>query len=534
MPSENTSLWSFRKKLLLIVSVLVILVLTVGVCLGSLYATDYFKEKPEYWKGAGTTKDLKDIIIGRCYNYLTTKSSTGTKNCERIWQELTNVVYKKHQCNITQDDYKHLVELAEEPITCNKSLLWSKTNDVVHRFTKVSGHYITLEDTFLGSLFNGLLWCGKSGSSGMNFNSCPAWNECKHNPMSSFWKMASASFARSSCGVVNVMLNGSADGGVSRTESILRTIEVPNMNPHRVSEVRVWVIDDINGPDRYSCDSESLIELKHYIEKFNLTFSCIDNYSLQSTGQVSYYGTTKDLKTKILNRCSAYKKANPKIGQDCNEIFEELEKIVYKKDPCSITPDNYSNLIQHLGKEQIATNKTILWSKTKNIVDKFIKTSNENYKAVANTFVGSMFDDLVWCGMANSSGMNFNLCPAWDECEYNAVRSFWVMTSKIFAKRSSGVVHVMLNGSIPDPVGPILKNVEIPHLDPTKVHLVEVWDFAKSNICNNKTFSELRGSIESRGMLYSCTNSCRKVMPMFSVSVLFSLIVVYHHTLVQI
>ncbi|KAE8629196.1 hypothetical protein XENTR_v10000392 [Xenopus tropicalis] len=247
----------------------------------SLIAAYTLKQKQEdthMWKGQGTTKNLKDIVLGRCYNYITMNPNIWLRNCDAIWERLTDAVYKKNPCNITEEDFKPLAALASQTIPCNKSLLWSKTNSLVHRYTKASQDFLTLEDTFLGSMFDGLMFCGKSYSSEMNYDSCPAWDECDHNAISAFWKTASATFAKASCGVVNVMLNGSADGGVARKESILRTVEVPSMNVNAVSEVRLWIMDNLEGPDKNSCNTESVLELKAYIEQHNLAFSCVDNY----------------------------------------------------------------------------------------------------------------------------------------------------------------------------------------------------------------------------------------------------------------
>uniref|UniRef100_A0A6I8RHV3 ADP-ribosyl cyclase/cyclic ADP-ribose hydrolase 1 n=1 Tax=Xenopus tropicalis TaxID=8364 RepID=A0A6I8RHV3_XENTR len=211
------------------------------------------------WKGQGTTKNLKDIVLGRCYNYITMNPNIWLRNCDAIWERLTDAVYKKNPCNITEEDFKPLAALASQTIPCNKSLLWSKTNSLVHRYTKASQDFLTLEDTFLGSMFDGLMFCGKSYSSAM----------------ATGWAVL---FAKASCGVVNVMLNGSADGGVARKESILRTVEVPSMNVNAVSEVRLWIMDNLEGPDKNSCNTESVLELKAYIEQHNLAFSCVDNY----------------------------------------------------------------------------------------------------------------------------------------------------------------------------------------------------------------------------------------------------------------
>ncbi|XP_071982161.1 ADP-ribosyl cyclase/cyclic ADP-ribose hydrolase 1-like [Engystomops pustulosus] len=234
-------------------------------------------KNPKY-KGSGTTSNIRNIVIGRCYHYMFLHPGIGVRNCSGIWQELIDAVQRKDPCKITQEDYKRLAQVAAQTVPCDKTLLWSRTNNLVHRYTKATENFVTLEDTFLGFLFNGLTWCGKTLRPGLNYKSCPAWDECEYNSVSSFWKMASAAFAQASCGIVNVMLNGSAEGDISRKQSILRTVEIPNLDPSRVSEVKVWVIDDIEGEDKNSCDSASLMELENYIEEHKLKYSCIDNY----------------------------------------------------------------------------------------------------------------------------------------------------------------------------------------------------------------------------------------------------------------
>lgn len=42
----------------------------------------------------------------------------------------------------------------------SQSLFWSKTNDLAHRYTKSSHGFLTLEDTLLGYMFDGVSWCG--------------------------------------------------------------------------------------------------------------------------------------------------------------------------------------------------------------------------------------------------------------------------------------------------------------------------------------------------------------------------------------
>ncbi|KAM8939536.1 ADP-ribosyl cyclase/cyclic ADP-ribose hydrolase 1-like [Pelodytes ibericus] len=277
MPLPAVSSWSRKKIIMLVLGILVLIIIIVASCVICLYSTSRGTNTSKTWKGRGTTRNLKEIVLGRCYDYLNQNPDMGKKDCNAIWTEFTKVLYHKDPCSITVNNYRTIAGLTEQNVYCNKSLLWSRTNDLVHQYTKASD-FMTLEDTFLGYLFNGLTWCGMDDSTGMNFESCPAWNECANNTISSFWKMASATFARLSCGLVQVMLNGSVDGDIVRKESILRSIEIPSMNPERVREVTLWIMQDIDGPDRNSCSSPSVLELQSYIEQHNLTYSCIDNY----------------------------------------------------------------------------------------------------------------------------------------------------------------------------------------------------------------------------------------------------------------
>lgn len=46
-------------------------------------------------------------------------------------------------------------------------MFWSRSKQVVHDFTEKTDCFITLEDTLLGSVLDGLSWCGKENSKGV-------------------------------------------------------------------------------------------------------------------------------------------------------------------------------------------------------------------------------------------------------------------------------------------------------------------------------------------------------------------------------
>lgn len=57
----------------------------------------------------GTTPKIKEIVIGRCYDYQLKKigsNSTTWKNCTKIWDTFHRAFAYKNPCNLTFDDYK--------------------------------------------------------------------------------------------------------------------------------------------------------------------------------------------------------------------------------------------------------------------------------------------------------------------------------------------------------------------------------------------------------------------------------------------
>uniref|UniRef100_A0A8D0AZ51 ADP-ribosyl cyclase/cyclic ADP-ribose hydrolase 1 n=1 Tax=Salvator merianae TaxID=96440 RepID=A0A8D0AZ51_SALMN len=231
------------------------------------------------WKGKGTTEHLHEIVLGRCYSFITAVNpELRDKDCFKIWELFQDAFMYKHPCSATEDDYRPLLDLGRHYIPCNKSLFWSKTKDLVHRYTQANNDFLTLEDTLLGYIADGLSWCGDPSSPGINYESCPKWSECENNPNSVFWKMASKMFAESACGTVQVMLNGSIEAGAFRNNSIFGSVEVVNLNPTKVSKMQIWLMNDIAGPERETCSGHSINILKDILESRKISVTCEDNF----------------------------------------------------------------------------------------------------------------------------------------------------------------------------------------------------------------------------------------------------------------
>ncbi|CAI5672761.1 unnamed protein product [Oreochromis niloticus] len=152
-------------------------------------------------------------------------------------------------------------------------MFWSDMKDVVHGLTaKRKDCFVTLEDTLLGSILDGLMWCGKEGKNGTFSNGCPEWSECENNPVRSFWRSASVAYADAACGDVTAMLSGSTTTPFDPT-SIFASIEVMRLKALRVSSLNVVMALKKNA--KSDCTNASLKKLQNQLDP-NITYTCKD------------------------------------------------------------------------------------------------------------------------------------------------------------------------------------------------------------------------------------------------------------------
>ncbi|XP_053109471.1 ADP-ribosyl cyclase/cyclic ADP-ribose hydrolase 1-like [Hemicordylus capensis] len=282
MPFQNSSSRSRRHNLIVTGIMALLVILVVVVVLAAVLSPgreENTSSDVRQWSGNGTTKHLREIILGRCYNYITTVNpELKDKDCLNIWEELQHAFIYKHPCNMQEEDYQPLKNLASHSVPCSKSLFWSKTNDLVHRYTKANRDFFTLEDTLLGYIADRLTWCGSVTSPGIDYISCPEWKDCDSNPVTLFWKMASKMFAETACGTVQVMLNGSLEAGAFKNNSFFGGIEIFHLNPEKVSTMQIWLMNDVDGPQRDSCTGHSITTLTNILKSRKINATCENNY----------------------------------------------------------------------------------------------------------------------------------------------------------------------------------------------------------------------------------------------------------------
>ncbi|XP_031439465.1 ADP-ribosyl cyclase/cyclic ADP-ribose hydrolase 1 isoform X2 [Clupea harengus] len=191
--------------------------------------------------GTTSSGSLKETIINRCNTYLKDNGATSQNDCEKIWDSFTQAFVGKDTCDVPPDAYDSLIHSVSQEPACNRMLFWSKTKEIVHAFTEKRSCYVTLEDTLLGFLLDGLTWCGKNESQEIFTTECSSWSDCVNNPVRSFWIQASAAFAASACGDVSVMLNGAIDMPFNPT-STFASVEVKNFNSSIMNSLIVLLV----------------------------------------------------------------------------------------------------------------------------------------------------------------------------------------------------------------------------------------------------------------------------------------------------
>jgi len=238
----------------------------------------------------GTTPRIKEIVVGRCYDYQYKKfgsNSTTWKNCSKIWNTFHRAFACKNPCNLTFDDYKPYFDEVGMAEIYNKSLFWSGTYKAVHSYSEFDVRFTTLEDTMAGWIVNELTFCGNGNLSrnttdGIDYNSCPNWSK-KCDYTTPFWGQASSIFAEHARGIARVMVNGSRvsrEGNhipAYKRDSYFGNYELPRFHVEKITKLMIIVIHTINGTEYERCGEDSIKQLQDDATDIGIPVSCHDD-----------------------------------------------------------------------------------------------------------------------------------------------------------------------------------------------------------------------------------------------------------------
>lgn len=229
-------------------------------------------------------------------------------------------------------------------------------------------------------------------------------------------------------------------------------------------------------------------------------------------------GTVPHLQSIFLGRCAEFVALlRPELrDKNCTAIWEAF-KVVLDKDPCSVLPSDY-DLFINLSRHSIPRDKSLFWENNHLLVTSYTE-NGRRFVSLCDVLYGKVGDFLTWCRQKNDSGLDYQSCPTSNDCENNPVDSYWKSASIQYAKESSGVIYVMLNGSEPTgayPVKGFFADFEVPNLQKDKVTRIEIWVMheiggPKLESCGEGSVKILEERLEKMGFQYSCIDDYQPV-----------------------
>ncbi|XP_057561840.1 ADP-ribosyl cyclase/cyclic ADP-ribose hydrolase 2 [Hippopotamus amphibius kiboko] len=229
-------------------------------------------------------------------------------------------------------------------------------------------------------------------------------------------------------------------------------------------------------------------------------------------------GSTPHLQSIFLGRCAEYIAVLSPGLQDknCTAIWEAF-KVVLDKDPCSVLPSDYDLFIS-LSRHSIPRDKSLFWENNHHLVTSYAE-NGRRFMPLCYVLYGMVGDFLSWCRQKDASELDYESCPTSEDCENNPVDSYWKSASIQYAKDSSGVIYVMLNGSEPAgayPATGFFADFELPYLQKDKITRIEIWvmhEIGQPNVesCGEGSVKVLEERLEKMGFQYSCVNDYQPV-----------------------
>ena len=89
-------------------------------------------------QGNGTTANIGEIFMGRCYYFLNILQSSNCNinpanyNCTTIFASFKTALVGKAPCSVSTSDFDNFLSLVNHPIPADTSLFWSGTSTTSH------------------------------------------------------------------------------------------------------------------------------------------------------------------------------------------------------------------------------------------------------------------------------------------------------------------------------------------------------------------------------------------------------------------
>nr|ABQ09453.1 ADP-ribosyl cyclase alpha [Strongylocentrotus purpuratus] len=244
--------------------------------------------------GPGTTWNMTDVLLGRCVEYRQCLHGGlcfpyyGDVNCDAAVDSFLGAFRGMDPCSASYyayDDFFNMVPPNTKPGT---TIFWTGVSGayIPHDVAEVSQEYIVLGETFPGYMALNLSFCGSTDPnepSGFNYTVCPTEDTdragCSNNTFATFWDRVSELFTRQATGEVHLVLNAQRDRGAYHLESTFARVEVPALDPTKVTNVAIYLIPDFTLPTpndkvRETCSNGTVASLRGVLTDLGLSNTC--------------------------------------------------------------------------------------------------------------------------------------------------------------------------------------------------------------------------------------------------------------------
>ncbi|XP_039693922.1 ADP-ribosyl cyclase/cyclic ADP-ribose hydrolase 2 [Pteropus medius] len=222
--------------------------------------------------------------------------------------------------------------------------------------------------------------------------------------------------------------------------------------------------------------------------------------------------------------------------KNCTAIWEAF-RAVLDKEPCAVLPSDYDLFIS-LSRHSIPQDKSLFWENNQFLVTSYAENARR-FMPLQDVLYGRAADLLSWCRQENASGEHpaqgtrkirvpggcaFAVCAKRFQMHLSHLTvpasphplrcGDFISRGPRYSKDSSGVIHVMLNGSVPTgayPVKGFFADFEVPYFQKDKITRIEIWvmhEIGGPNVesCGEGSVKILEERLKEMGFQYSCIN----------------------------
>nr|AAP05902.1 similar to NM_007646 lymphocyte differentiation antigen CD38 homolog in Mus musculus [Schistosoma japonicum] len=219
----------------------------------------------------------------------------------------------------------------------------------------------------------------------------------------------------------------------------------------------------------------------------------------------------------VISRCILWTVTHNITNVNCVDVWSSFEKTllsISNQSECIVQSQLFDNFVHKTFEMQQQPNQSgqYFHSQVTHVIRGMCKRLGV-CRSLETTFPGYLFDELDWC---NNSLIDSSHYGTVCKCDYynGVINAFWKSASAEYARRASGTIFVVLNGSakLPFNENRTFGSVELPQLKYPKVKQLIVKlihnleDSIPRHTCESINLLRLSSKVKSSNISFSCIN----------------------------